>query len=184
MSLDRDAILLDNLRASLDLYQRSLVWAMTAAAAFFVLTLSLGDSNLPSISVLYGQLSGPAAWFVALGLFFVLGILAGSALRNAEAVLGELHVPREVVDAALLYPSLATSRNGPVRVGTVIFPPITVLIAFAIELQREAASSAPRTAAWWLGLLMFVVLVAAPYAAIAGRVWHHLGSRPRKALPS
>lgn len=101
MSLDRDAILLDNLRASLDLYQRSLVWAMTAAAAFFVLTLSLGD-----------------------------------------------------------------------------------LIAFAIELQREAASSAPRSAAWWLGLLMFVVLVAAPYAAIAGRVWYRLGSRPRKALRS
>ena len=60
MALDRDAILVDNLRGALDLYQRSLVWSMTAAAAFFVLTLSLGDPTFASVSVLYVQLSGPA----------------------------------------------------------------------------------------------------------------------------
>src|SRR5688572_14598739 len=139
MALDRDEILVANLRSSLDLYQRSLVWAMTAAAAFFVLTFSLGDPS-SRVSVLYGTVSGPAAWFIALALFFVLGVLAGSALRNAEAVIAEMHVDDKVLAAALLHPSLATTANGFIRVGTVVFCPIIVWIAFGWELYRESAT--------------------------------------------
>ena len=180
MALDPDVILVENFRESLNLYQRSLVWAMTASAAFFVLTLSLGDPKLPSVSVLYGQLSGPAAWFVALGLFFVLGILAGSALRSAEASLAKLDVKSDVIAAVLLYPSLATNTNGFVRIGTVMFSPIAVLIAFGLELRRESAGALERDVSWWLGLAMFVVLIAAPYLGIASRVWHQLGARSSK----
>jgi hypothetical protein len=100
MAIDRDAVLVDNLRASLDLYQRSLVWAMTASAAFFVLTLGLGDPARPTISVLYGELSGLVAWLIALALFFVLGILAGWALRNAEAVLARMRLEPDRCHAA------------------------------------------------------------------------------------
>ena len=34
MALDHDVILVENFRESLDLYQRSLVWAMTASPQF------------------------------------------------------------------------------------------------------------------------------------------------------
>jgi hypothetical protein len=179
MALDRDAILVDNLRGALDLYQRSLVWSMTAAAAFFVLTLSLGDPKFPSVSVLYGQLSGPAAWFVALALFLVLGILATSALSNAEAILTRLSPEPELLEALLLYPSLATNPNGFVRIGSVMFPPIAVLLGFGLELRREWTGE-PHDAAWWFGLALFVVLIGAPYAAIATRLWHRLGSRQNR----
>ena len=177
MPLDHDVILVENFRESLSLYQRSLVWAMTASAAFFMLTLSLGDPKLPSVSVLYGQLSGPAAWFVALGLFFVLGILAGSALRSAEAALARLDVESKVLAAVLLHPSLATNTNGFVRVGTVMFSPIAVLIAFGLELRRESVGAIERDVSWWLGLVLFVVFIAVPYLGIASRIWHPLGSR-------
>lgn len=183
MALDHDVILVENFRQSLDLYQRSLVWAMTAAAAFFVLTLSLGDSKLPSVSILYGQLSGPVAWFVALGLFFVLGILAGSALRSAEAALARLDVKVKMIAAILLYPSLATNTNGFVRIGTVMFAPIAVLIGFGLELRRESVGAVERDASWWLALMLFVVLIAAPYVVIATRIWHPLGSPRNKPLP-
>lgn len=181
MALDHDVILVENFRESLDLYQRSLVWAMTASSAFFVLTLSLGDSRFPSVSVLYGQLSGPAAWFVALGLFFVLGILAGSALQSAEAALARLKVESKMTAAVLLYPSLATNSNGFVRVGTVLFSPIVVLIAFGLELWREWDGTIERDVWWWFGLLLFVVLIAAPYVGIASRVWRQLGAESNKA---
>ena len=180
MALERDSILVENLRESLNLYQRSLVWAMTASAAFFVLTLTLGDSTVPPVSVLYGRLSGPAAWFIALGLFFVLGILAGSALRNAQAVLAKLRLDQDMTQAVLLYPSLATNPTGFVRIGTVVFPPLTVLIAFAIQLRREFDGTFERGIEWWLGLVLFVVFTAAPYLDIAVRVWHQLGSRSDK----
>lgn len=176
MALDHDVILVENFRQSLDLYQRSLVWAMTAAAAFFVLTLSLGDSKLPSVPVPYGQLSGPAAWLVALGLFFVLGILAGSALRSAEAALAKLDVQVKMVAAVLLYPSLATNTNGFVRIGTVLFAPIAVLIGFGLELRRESVGAIERDMSWWLALMLFVAVIAAPYLGIASRIWHPLGS--------
>jgi hypothetical protein len=173
MALDKDEILVDNLRESLNFYQRSLVWAMTASAAFYVLTLS----PLQSISVLYGQLSGTAASLIALGLFFVLGILAGSALRNAEAVLSEMQVDSRIRDATLLYPSLATNTNGFIRIGTVLFCPITVWIAFGVELRRESATAGPRDVWWWSGLAWFFLLTAVPYADIASRLWHKIGSR-------
>jgi hypothetical protein len=181
MALDRDAILVENLRSSLDLYQRSLVWAMTASAAFFVLTFSLSDPS-SSVTVLYGTLSGPAAWYIALALFFVLGVLAGSALRNAEAVIAAMRVDHEVLRAALLYPSLATSGNGFIRIGTVVFCPLVVWIGFGWELYLEAATSARRGVEFWMGLAFFGLITAGPYAAIVTQVWHQVGSRPRRPL--
>jgi hypothetical protein len=183
MALDEDTILLENFRESLQLYQRALVWAMTAAAAFFLLTLSLGDPQPASISILYGRLSGPAAWVIAMGMFVVLGILAGSSLSNAEAALAKLRVGTEIREAILLYPSLATTPNGFVRIGTVLLSPAVVMIGFGLELYRESDVSAPRGVAWGLGLLMWVMLVVAPYASIAYRLWHQLGSRPYPQKP-
>ena len=113
MALERDNILVDNLRESLNLYQRSLVWAMTAAAVFFIFSLSLDNKTMRSVSILYGEVSRPIAWMLAMGFSFVLGLLAGSALVNAKATLSRLSklegVHHDVLDDILLYPSLATN---------------------------------------------------------------------------
>jgi len=176
MSLDRDTILVENFRQSLDLYQRSLVWAMTASAAFFILSLNLGDPQFSTVSVLYGRLSGPAAWFVSLALFFVLGILAGSALHSAKTVRARFAAPSDIVEAVLLYPSLATNAYGVVRVGTVLFSPVVVLIGIVIELRREWPGSNGHDLSWWLTLAAYVILLVAPYGRIAFLLRHPLGS--------
>ena len=181
MAIERDMILIDNLRESLNLYQRSLIWAMTAAAAFFILSVNLGNPTMPSVPILYGELSRPVAWIVALGLSIVLGILAGSALGNAKANLSRVSklegVGQDVLDDILLYPSLATNSNGWVRVGTVLFSPVTVLIGFGLQISREWTGGAHRDPSWWVGLALFVVLIAAPYVVIASQVWQRVGSR-------
>ena len=131
--------------------------------------------------MLYGRLSGPAVWFIALGLFFVLGMLADSALINAEAVLAKLGLEHDLLQAVLLYPSLATNPIDFVRIGTVAFSPLTVLAAFALELRRESGTFA-RGVEWWGGLLLFVGLVLLPYSDIARRVWRQRGSWSREPL--
>jgi hypothetical protein len=183
VALDRDQILVENLRASLDLYQRSLVWAMTATAAFCVFTFNLFAPNPPTVSVAYGQVSAPAAWAVALALYFVLGILAASALRHAQIVVSSARLDPEVLEAALLYPSLATSANDFIRIGTVVLCPIAIWIAFGLELYRESATSVAERDGWyWLSLMLFGLLAGGPYGLIAIRLRHPLGYRTRRPL--
>lgn len=182
MALERNVILVDNLRESLNLYQRSLVWAMTAAASFFILSFSLNDPKTASIPVLYGELSRPVAWYVAFGLFFVLGILAGSAIQNAGAILSKMgaaepKVEQNVLEAALLYPSFATSSSDFIRTGTVLFSPLAVLIAFGLQLRREYMGVTRFSAGAWITLIVFVVLIVIPYARILQRVWKPFGSQ-------
>ena len=187
MPLDRENILADNLKESFVLYQRSIVWAMTASATFFMITLTFGEETIPSVSVLYGKLSGPTAWYLALVLFFVLGILAGSALKNAEAVLLELEAGFEgseesqmddgALQALLFFPSLATNPNSFVRIGTALLSPIVILVGFGMQLLRELPTSQTRDIWWWSGLVVFVLLVTAPYAGIVWRLWVPFASR-------
>ena len=186
MAIERDKILVDNLRESLNLYQRSLVWAMTAAAAFFIFSLSLGNPSMPSIPVLYGEVSRPVAWILALGLSFVLGILAASALGNANATLSRLSklegINQDVLDDILFYPSLATNANSVVRFGAVLFSPAAVLIGFSLEISREWSGGAHRNASWWVGLLIFVIIIAAPYVGIVIQVRQLARSRANNSF--
>jgi len=54
MALSRDDILLDNIKEALALYQRSLVWATTAALSGGLITLRLRDPNPEPIPILFG----------------------------------------------------------------------------------------------------------------------------------
>jgi len=174
MALERDEILVGNLRESLNLYQRSLVWAMTAAAAFFIFSLSLGNATMPSVPILYGEVSRPVAWMLAMGLSFVLGLLAGSALVNAKATLSRLSklegVKPDVLDDILLYPSLATNAYKWIRIGTALFPPVVILIGFGLQVSREWSRVAHNNPIWWLSLALFVMIIGAPYVVIAIQV--------------
>jgi hypothetical protein len=174
MKLDRDAVLLDNFRKSLDLYQTSLVWSMTASAVFFLLTVNLHNPHNEPIKVLYGELSSTAAWFVALGLFWILGILAATALGNTEAVLEKMEVEGEDRVVLQLYPSLATVPSRFIRIGAAIFSPIAVWIAFFIERHREPPFNGSKE---WVGLIVFFLVTVGPYGVIAFRVWDPLSPK-------
>lgn len=184
MPVEREAILIDNIRGCLDLYQRSIVWAITASLVFFLLSLRLGNTAQPPVQILYAELSLPAAWFVALALFFLLGGFALSAIRRAELNLSKLNIPSEVQEAVLLYPSLATSLNSLFRVGSVLLCPLIVFVAFAIELHREWGGQVGKVMenSRWVGLLTFCLIILGIYGTIVSYVWRPFGSRPHTSL--
>src|ERR1700757_1606281 len=115
MSLEKDEILVENLRRSLDFYQQAIVWSMTAASVFCLLSLRLRNPNSPPIEVLYGVVSVRFASGIALTATFVLGIVAWSAIENVARILGRMSVEEGLREAILMYPSFATNPNKFVR---------------------------------------------------------------------
>jgi hypothetical protein len=174
MALNRDTILLENLRESLNFYQRSLVWGMTAAAAFVVITFSLDNPAAVSVQALYGELSRPAAWGIAFGLYYVLGFLAISYLRNVEVILLKMRtepkIDIDVIETMLLYPSLATNSSWWVRVGSALVSPLAISIAFVIRLYIESTRGPLHKDLWW-EFPIIILVIAIPYGYIAERLW-------------
>jgi hypothetical protein len=181
MPLEREKILVDNLLACLNLYQRSLVWAMTASFAFFLLTLRLRDQSQPKVPMLYTEINLTTAWCLALALFFVFGGFALSALHRAEAILTKLNPPTELREAILLYPSLATNQNILVRVGSVLLCPMALVTGIVIELRhgftREERSWKNQPWETWAGYLILSLIIIGVYGELARQVWQPFGSR-------
>ena len=110
MPLERETILVDNLLACLNLYQRSLVWALTASLAFFLLTLRLRDPSQPHVPLLSIEIHLATAWCLALALFLVFGGFALSALHRAEAILPQLNPPPRITRS---HPVISFPGNKP-----------------------------------------------------------------------
>ena len=173
MPLEREKILVDNLIACFSLYHNSLVWAMTAAVVFFLLTLRLRDPSRPKVPLLYTEINLTTAWLIALALFFVFGGVAVTALHRAESILTNLNPSTELREAILLYPSLATNQNIVVRVGSVLLCPIAIVTGIVIELRHELTwKNQP-----WVGYLLFSIIIIGIYGELAWRVWQPFGSR-------
>jgi hypothetical protein len=137
MPLERDKILVDNLLACLNLYQTSLVWALTAAVVFYLLTLRLRAPSQSTIPPLSTASNPTTAWLIALALCLVLGSLALTALHRAEAIFMKLSLSRELLQAILLYPSLATNQSLVARVGSVLLCPLAVVAGIVMAIRHE-----------------------------------------------
>ena len=181
MLLEREKILIDNLLACLNLYQRSLMWALTASCAFFLLTLRLRDPSQPKVPLLYTEINLAMAWCLALALFLVFGGFALSALHRAEAILTKLNPPPELREAILLYPSLATNQNILVRAGSVLLCPLAIVTGIVIELwhgfTREELSWKHQPWETWGGYLILSLIIIGVYGGLARQVWQPFGSR-------
>jgi hypothetical protein len=180
MPLEREKILVDNLLACLNLYHTSLVWALTAAVAFFLLTLRLRALSPPTVPPLSPAINPTTAWLIALALCMVLGGMALMALHRAEAILMKLNLSSELLEAILLYPSLATNQSFVVRVGAVLLCPLAIVagIVRAVwhELRREAGNWQNLHATLWGWYFLCSLVILAVYGGIAGRIWIPFGS--------
>jgi hypothetical protein len=175
MPVEREAILIENLRGCLDLYQRSIIWAMTASAALFLLSWHQFDPVQPHVQLLYTEINLVAAYFVALVLFFLIGGFALSAIHRAERNLKK--ISPEMHEAVLLYPSLATS-HGLFRVGTVLFSPLAVLAAFGIEIYRtwgKLMAVKDMMGSMIMGWAILLLLILIIHGLIVKRVWKPFG---------
>jgi intracellular septation protein A len=180
MPLERDKILVDNLLACLNLYQTSLVWALTAAVVFFLLTVRLRAPSQSTIPPFSTASNPTTAWLIALALCLVLGSLALTALHRAEAIFMKLSLSSELLEAILLYPSLATNQSRVARVGSVLLCPLAVaagiVMAIRHEFTREAWHWQHLSSAPWGWYFLCALIILAVYGGIAGRIWIPFGS--------
>lgn len=181
MAISKDAILLDNIKEALALYQRSLVWATTAALSGLLIAIRLREPTPEPIPVLSGTLSPPVAWAIAQALYLVFGALAFSAIRRYQLALTALNPSEEIFQAINLYPSLATLPGRFFRLGSVFVPPLATGASWTIELLREHSTAPAPDRSWWIGMLVTALILLAPY-------WGILASlrelRQRHAPPS
>lgn len=166
MTISKDAILLDNIKEALALYQRSLVWATTAALSGFLIAIRLREASPEPIPILSGTLSAPIAWTIAQALYVVFGALAYSAIRRYQSALTALNPSEDILQAIRLYPSLATLPGRFFRLGSVLVPPTATGASWTIELLREHSRSPSSEWSWWLGMLFTALILLAPYLGI------------------
>ncbi len=168
MPIERDAILLDNIKEALALYQRSLVWGTTAALSGLLIAIRLREPAPEPIPVLSGALSAPLAWAIAQALYVVFGALALSAIRRYKAALAALRPTPDILEAIRLYPSLATLPGRFFRLGSVLVPLLATGGSWAVELLREhsKSTSSADDGPFWIGLLVTTLVLVSPYLAI------------------
>jgi hypothetical protein len=180
MPLEREKILVDNLLTCLNLYQTSLVWALTAAVAFFLLTVRLRTPSPPTVPPLSTASNPTTAWLIALALCVVFGGVALTALHRAEAILIKLYPSSELREAILLYPSLATNQSLVVRVGSVLLCPLAIVTGIVMEVRHELTGEAWHwqnlASAMWGWYFIFSLIILAVYGGLAGRIWTPFGS--------
>ena len=174
MSIEHDAILLENFRGSIAGYERSVLGAMTASAAFFLISFRLDSTS--SVEVLYGELPAVAAWGIALAFFFLLGAYARSAITRAEEALCGLKLADTLRHDIARSFSLATADPF-YRVSSVLFCPATVLLAFVLRLYVEVGRGAKLSGFGVLALIVFILVVIVQYLLLAKQLWRPFGSR-------
>jgi len=166
MSISRDQILLDNVKASLDLYQRSLTWGITASLSAALLALRLRSGTGPSVSLLTTQISAGPAMLIAIGLTLLFGAFAYFALRRyIEAMEGlspNFSEDATLLNAILLNPSLATS-NRFFSIGSALVPIFVTIFTWIIDIPRERQDTSGSD---WVGYFIWMLVFIAPYASI------------------
>jgi len=173
MSVARDDILLQNVYESLALYQRSLVWATTAALSGCLLVFKLRDSNPAPVEVLYASITAPTAWLVAQAVYLIFGFLAGAAIRQYRAALEALDPPDDVREAIGMYPSLATLPGGFFCYGSALLAPIATVVSWILEVRREGGIHEQP----FLAVPILAALLLGPYIDILTMLY---GTRKRK----
>ena len=178
MTLSREEILLDNIKEALALYQRSLVWATTAALSGGLITLRLREPNPEPIPILFGALSAPVAWFLAQVIYLVFGALAYGALERYRRALDHLNPSKEIFDAIQLFPSLATLHGRFFRLGSVLLPLVVTYASWIVEIIREGPQ--PLNADVVFGGIFVAAILLAPYAAILSLLRSLRLARPKQ----
>ena len=162
-----------NLRECLRSYQRAIIWSLTAAFMFLLLSLSLGEKKM--VPLLWGEVSSPVAWFLAMLAFFLFGGYANSCLNRGTKILkqvGDGH--RKVL---ILYPSLATSDSVILRLGSVVTSLVLFVVGFALQLKREwGGLQPPNDINVWSGLALFMLAIWAIYGFLIYRLRRPYGS--------
>ena len=160
---DPKDILISNLKEALNQLQRYMVFGL--GTSLFLLTLAgtepgrlSGDS--PGIKLPGELLPVPVSLSVAVSVvvsaYWVAGWLATIMVSRANHIVERLRDSPELLEAALTYPSIPTTRvHGP-RIGLAILPALFVGIAVFITSRQDSSKK-----------VFALIMLALPYIVLA-----------------
>jgi hypothetical protein len=169
---DRESILVDNLTEALKRSERYLVIGLIASASLAILALLPGDIAAGVTVPVPGfpQLPRSAATAVLLAVIIGAPFMASFTLSRVLRIADELSSNRPLLDAALTFPCIATTRvHGP-RLVVAFGPPVFVFVSL---LAEGGGVTSP-------GITGFVIFIAVPYGSLW---WFYLRTAVGGAVP-
>lgn len=137
-----DKIKAENLKETLSQIQTYLIWGIGSALSFFILSSTNPTSTTIQVPLpgAFISVTPGLAETIALAICWISGALASYAHERAQRIVLSLQHNREMLDALLLYPSIATEIYSAVRVAPAFISAvllITGLISKWTSLQVE-----------------------------------------------
>lgn len=159
--MDATAVLVENLREALRRVQWSVTVGLTASLSLLLLqfsTLAPGATQTPGPVVPVDQVT---AKLLLVAAHVVAGFLALGSLWEAGRIAREIK-DTPIREAALRYPSFATSPGLEVRLPASLLPPLLFVVAVARWAVTASGNQDP------VGFIIFAVFFGAvPYCALA-----------------
>jgi len=164
--VDKDKILIENLRETLKQIQRYLILGLGSALILLsiiiqspVLTESGAQVSLPFIGLV--DLAMGAFTLIIAG--FVFGAIAVSGVNRVKQIILEI-TDEALAESALTFPTLITIRSRFLRIGVVVSPVFLLVIGYLIEQARIAEPFDPSA-------ILGIAIISSPYLVLAYIVW-------------
>ncbi|MDY6857464.1 MAG: hypothetical protein SWO11_22725 [Thermodesulfobacteriota bacterium] len=135
--MEPESILVENLRTALDRIERYMIFGI--GSSLFLVILGTAAPELAKtgegVEIPGGFISTEPRIVAAvvLAAYWVAGLMASYTVSRAERIVKTLKKSPEILEAALTYPSIATTKIYYPRIGAALLPPALLLIALAIE---------------------------------------------------
>ncbi|MEE8403471.1 MAG: hypothetical protein V3R93_06930 [Candidatus Hydrothermarchaeaceae archaeon] len=135
--MEPESILVENLRIVLNRIERYMVLGI-GSSLFMVLLANAAPELVKTgegveIPGVFLATDPGLAATVVLAVYWIAGFMASYTVSRAERIVEALTKSPDILEAALTYPSIATTRiHGP-RIGAALLPPVLLIVTLLIE---------------------------------------------------
>jgi len=161
--MNTNDILYDNLKTALSSFGKYLLYGNGAAAFSLLVTVSSSES----IALPFGlpEAQRNMAGLFALAVYFIAGCGAAITLPRAQRIIDKMRESPELLEAAVTYPSIPTTRIPAPRFIAALTPPVLIIITVLLE-------GASFDSVYFIVGLMVLI---SPYVTLAIELRHALG---------
>lgn len=158
--MDATDILIENLREALRQIQRSVVLGVVASLSLVLLQFSTATAQAVQLPGPVVPVGPSTAKIILVAVHVVAGFMALTSVEAARGIAREIKND-QMRDAALSYPSFATSSDPVVRVFTCLAPPFFFVIAIIAWAITQRGEEDP-----WPFVIMAFAFGVLPYLAV------------------
>jgi hypothetical protein len=171
-------ILIDNLHECSRQAQRFIVQSIGSALLLLILTTRGG--GLFKLPIVDQEVDPFLATFIFMVACIILTTMAISTVNQVRIICSQLERTnndgrKNIVDAAITYPSIITSKNRFMKVGAAILPSLLLTASYIVESQRPGNSTA-------LSALIGLAVLSIPFFFLAYKLYEPLLKDQKEAV--